>query len=169
MFGGAVRYPVEDVTPTFLTNGVLSTLRQADHVATTTLQEAGISGNISQMPVILLPLHFDRDPSAHLPSCQRSIAIRTFITNDFMTGIPAQPGKEIPEEVIIMINNDHIGRGTGNNGVGWLLNVPATCEYLRDGSAQTILRAATLRWKLQIKLSTSPSHCILTPGRQSKC
>ena len=30
-------------------------------------------------------------------------------------------------------------------------------------SAQTILRAATL--KLQIKLSTSPSHSILTPGR----
>ena len=36
--------------------------------------------------------------------------------------------------------------------------------YLRDGSAQTILYAATLRWKLQIKLSTSPSHSILTPG-----
>ena len=29
----------------------------------------------------------------------------------------------------------------------------------------TVLRAATLRWKLQIKLSTSPSHSILRPGR----
>ena len=28
--------------------------------------------------------------------------------------------------------------------------------YLKDGTAQTILRAATLRQKLQIKLSTSP-------------
>ena len=37
--------------------------------------------------------------------------------------------------------------------------------YLRDGSAQIILRAATLRQKLQIKLSTSPSPSILTPGR----
>ena len=37
--------------------------------------------------------------------------------------------------------------------------------YLGDGSAQTILRAATLREKLQIKLSTSPSHSILTPGQ----
>ena len=37
--------------------------------------------------------------------------------------------------------------------------------YLRDGSAHTILRAATLRQKLQIKLSISPSHSILTPGR----
>ena len=32
-------------------------------------------------------------------------------------------------------------------------------------SAMTILRAATLRYKLRIKLSTSPSHSILTPGR----
>ena len=30
--------------------------------------------------------------------------------------------------------------------------------YLRDGSAQTILRAATLGQKLQVKLYTSPSH-----------
>ena len=37
--------------------------------------------------------------------------------------------------------------------------------YLRDGSAQTILRAATLRQKLQIQLSISPSHSILTPGQ----
>ena len=33
--------------------------------------------------------------------------------------------------------------------VCWLLNVPATCECISwDGSAQTILRAATLRQKL---------------------
>ena len=37
--------------------------------------------------------------------------------------------------------------------------------YLRDGSAQTVLRAATLRQKLQIRLSTSPSHSIPTPGQ----
>ena len=37
--------------------------------------------------------------------------------------------------------------------------------YLRDGSAQTILCAATLRYKFQIKLSVSPSHSILTPGQ----
>ena len=36
--------------------------------------------------------------------------------------------------------------------------------YLRDGSALIIVRAATLRKKLQLKLSTSPSHSILTPG-----
>ena len=37
--------------------------------------------------------------------------------------------------------------------------------YLRDRSAQTILRAATLRQKLQTKLSIPPSHSILTPGQ----
>ena len=46
--------------------------------------------------------------------------------------------------------------------VGWLHNM---LVYLIDGSAQTILRAATLRYKLQIQLSNSPSHSILTPGR----
>ena len=48
--------------------------------------------------------------------------------------------------------------------VGWLL----ACNmlvYLRDGSAQSSERAATLRQKLQIKLSISPSHSILTPGQ----
>ena len=50
--------------------------------------------------------------------------------------------------------------------VGWLLNVPANMPvYVRDGSAQTIVRAVTLRQKLQIKRSTSPSHSILTPGQ----
>ena len=37
--------------------------------------------------------------------------------------------------------------------------------YLRDGSAQTGLRTATLRWKLQIKLPISPIHGILTPDQ----
>ena len=35
------------------------------------------------------------------PSCQRSVVIRTFITSDFMTGIPATPGNEIPVEVVL--------------------------------------------------------------------
>lgn len=60
---------------------------------------SGYSGKISQMPVILTPLHFDRDPLQKQPSCRRSVVIRTFITSDFMTGIPATPGNHIPEEV----------------------------------------------------------------------
>ena len=92
IFGGSVKFPIEDVTPTFLTNGVLSTLRQADYLCTKVLIEEKCVQKLSQMPVIITPLHFDRDPAQNLPSCQRSIAIRTFITNDFMTGVPATPG-----------------------------------------------------------------------------
>ncbi|XP_069474530.1 GMP synthase [glutamine-hydrolyzing] [Ambystoma mexicanum] len=101
VFGPTVKEPPTDVTPTFLTTGVLSTLRQADFEAHNILRESGCVGKVSQMPVILTPLHFDRDSLQKQPSCQRSVVIRTFITSDFMTGIPATPGNEIPEEVIL--------------------------------------------------------------------
>ncbi|XP_006753896.1 PREDICTED: GMP synthase [glutamine-hydrolyzing] [Myotis davidii] len=101
IFGPPVKEPPTDVTPTFLTTGVLSTLRQADFEAQNILRESGYAGKISQMPVILTPLHFDRDPLQKQPSCQRSVVIRTFITSDFMTGIPATPGNEIPVEVVL--------------------------------------------------------------------
>jgi hypothetical protein len=32
---------------------------------------------------------------------KRAIAIRTFITSDFMTGVPACPGKNIPEAAYV--------------------------------------------------------------------
>ena len=35
----------------------------------------------------------------------------------------------------------------------------------REVSAETIVRAATPKIKVQIQLSISPSHCILTPGQ----
>lgn len=56
---------------------------------------------VSQMPVVLIPVHFDRDIAYCHPSCQRSVVIRPFITEDFMTGIPALPGKHIPATVSI--------------------------------------------------------------------
>ncbi|PKU34387.1 gmp synthase [Limosa lapponica baueri] len=101
VFGPPVKEPPTDVTPTFLTTGVLSTLRQADFEAHNILRESGYAGKISQMPIILTPLHFDRDPLQKQPSCQRSVVIRTFITSDFMTGIAATPGNEVPEEVVL--------------------------------------------------------------------
>lgn len=100
MFGSAMKDPVHDVTPTFLTPGVLNLLRECDHKANTVLREEGCSGNISQMPVILLPLHFDRDPNQQMPSCQHSVVIRTLITADFMTGVPAWPPRDMPVHVL---------------------------------------------------------------------
>ncbi|KAM3875338.1 GMP synthase [glutamine-hydrolyzing] [Diretmus argenteus] len=106
VFGSHVKEPPTDITPTFLTTGVLSTLRQADFVAHSILRESGHSGKISQMPIILTPLHFDRDPLQKQPSCRRSVVVRTFITSDFMTGIPATPGNHIPEEVVLKMVNE---------------------------------------------------------------
>uniref|UniRef100_H3CCF3 GMP synthase [glutamine-hydrolyzing] n=1 Tax=Tetraodon nigroviridis TaxID=99883 RepID=H3CCF3_TETNG len=106
VFGSHVKEPPTDVTPTFLTTGVLSTLRQADYEAHSILRESGFSGKISQMPIILTPLHFDRDPLQKQPSCRRSVVIRTFITSDFMTGVPATPGNQIPEEVVLKMVNE---------------------------------------------------------------
>lgn len=54
----------------------------------------GCYSRISQMPVVLIPVHFDRDPALKIPSCSRSVVIRPFLTNDFMTGVPVIPGSE---------------------------------------------------------------------------
>ena len=56
-----MEHPVTDVTPTMLTPNVISTLRQADHLANQVLnghQES--KNNLSQMPLVLIPIHFDR-------------------------------------------------------------------------------------------------------------
>lgn len=61
------------------------------------------------MPVVLIPVHFDRDPAARIPSCSRSIVLRPFLSSDFMTGVPILPGSErLPLNVsifpLILIN-----------------------------------------------------------------
>ncbi|GAB6018698.1 hypothetical protein CHUAL_000374 [Chamberlinius hualienensis] len=100
IFGGPVTEPIHDITPTFLTPGPISILRQADYLATQVLLSSEYYNQISQMPIILIPIHFDRDVMSRLPSCQRSIVIRTIITTDFMTGVPAIPNKNVPVELI---------------------------------------------------------------------
>jgi GMP synthase (glutamine-hydrolysing) len=98
-FGDQIKYQVLDITTTHLTPNVLSTLQEADHLAQNILHQNGYGKVIAQMPVICIPVHFDRDVAAKQCSCQRSIVIRTFITEDFMTGIPAVPNKHIPLDV----------------------------------------------------------------------
>jgi len=101
VFGPAVKDAIQDITPTRLTSVVLSKLREADYVAQKILSDSGYHKKISQMPVVLTPLHFDRDPLlSRTPSCQHSVVIRTFITSDFMTGIPALPGDQLPIAVL---------------------------------------------------------------------
>lgn len=59
---------------------------------------------VSQMPVVLIPVHFDRDVVNRVPSCQHSVVLRPFVTQDFMTGVPAIPGRHLPVEVYIYIS-----------------------------------------------------------------
>jgi GMP synthase (glutamine-hydrolysing) len=105
VFGSSVQFPIEDITPTFLTSDVLSTLRQADNLATDVLQTTNTMSKLSQMPVIIIPIHFDRDSVKNIPSSKRSIVIRPFITNDFMTGIAATPNVHFPAQVMLFVFN----------------------------------------------------------------
>ncbi|XP_026280572.1 GMP synthase [glutamine-hydrolyzing] isoform X2 [Frankliniella occidentalis] len=100
VYGGIVKDAVSDITSTCLTSNVLSTLRQADYLATQVLTSSNCMHTLSQMPVVLIPVHFDRDSVNRTPSCQRSVVLRPFVTQDFMTGVPAIPGKHLPVEVV---------------------------------------------------------------------
>ena len=84
---------VHDITPTKLSVDVINQLQSADNIVNQVLLEYDLVSKLSQVPVILFPIGFG-------VTGNRSIAIRTFITNDFMTGVPAVPGKDIPEEAL---------------------------------------------------------------------
>jgi len=63
------------------------------------LSSSGYVNSLNQMPIVLIPVHFDRDQVSRIPSCQRSIVLRPFCSHDFMTGVPAIPGRELPVDV----------------------------------------------------------------------
>ncbi|XP_059618880.1 GMP synthase [glutamine-hydrolyzing] [Phlebotomus argentipes] len=107
IFGEPVQYQITDITHTHVSRKTLAQLRVADAIVNEALQAYGCIRRISQMPVVLIPLHFDRDPANRMPSCQRSIVLRPFLTNDFMTGVPILPGSEnLPMNVVEKIVRD---------------------------------------------------------------
>lgn len=93
IFGEPITEPITEITPTYLTPSVVQQLRHADTIVNEILLQYGLLKTLSQVPVVLFPVHFGEPGN-------RSIAIRTFMTNDFMTGVPATPGKDIPEDVL---------------------------------------------------------------------
>lgn len=123
VFGGIVEHLVNDVTPTFLTPNVITTLRQVDYLANQVLSSTNTVSKLSQMPLVMIPIHFDRSQIFRTPSFQRSIVIRTFLTHDFMTGVPAVPGVDIPNEVISKM-------------VAEVLTVPGISRVLYDLTAK---------------------------------
>ncbi|KAK4020748.1 hypothetical protein OUZ56_002698 [Daphnia magna] len=63
LFGKAVRELVTDITPTYLTGNILATLREADYLVNKILRDSGCYKKLAQMPIALIPFHFDRDLS----------------------------------------------------------------------------------------------------------
>jgi len=81
------------ITPTRLGPEVVKQLQHADEIVNGILLKHDLISSLSQVPVVLFPVHFGQEGA-------RSICIRTFITNDFMTGVPAIPGKQMPMEAL---------------------------------------------------------------------
>lgn len=97
IFGEATKKKILNVTPTYLTEETINQLQIADDIVNNILMREQLINKLSQVPVILFPIDFD---SESLNSNKRSIAIRTFITNDFMTGTPAIPGINLIKRII---------------------------------------------------------------------
>ncbi|KAF7492625.1 GMP synthase [glutamine-hydrolyzing] [Sarcoptes scabiei] len=71
IFGESVKSPVMNITHTTLTPTVIAQLREADHLANTILFDHNLGSKVSQMPVILIPIHFDREMITRQQSYQR--------------------------------------------------------------------------------------------------
>ncbi|KAH9600503.1 NAD/GMP synthase [Trypanosoma melophagium] len=88
MFGPKRSDSPRTATKTTLIPSVLDRLRIADDVVNRALMKHNLVCRLSQVPVVLLPLGFEEKG-------QFSIVVRTFLTNDFMTGVPAIPGSSV--------------------------------------------------------------------------
>jgi len=101
LFGPAVSGHQLEVTETYPTVKTVDVLREADKAVNDLLFEYKLTKSIAQVPVILFPNNFG------IPG-ERSVCIRPFITNDFMTGQAAKIGTDIPEKVVNKMVTDVI-------------------------------------------------------------
>ncbi|KAM7541506.1 hypothetical protein Aperf_G00000042799 [Anoplocephala perfoliata] len=101
-FGPRITTSVNEVTVTYLREPVIETLREVDARVNAVLLQEGCMRRLSQMPIVLIPIHFDRDPGNMMASSSilRSVVLRPFLTADFMTGLPARPGVDLPFAVV---------------------------------------------------------------------
>ncbi|CEP02012.1 unnamed protein product (mitochondrion) [Plasmodiophora brassicae] len=86
------------VTQTLLGDDEVALLRAADKIVNDILAAKNLLKVLSQVPVVFLPANFG-------VAGKRTIALRPFITDDFMTGVPAVPGVHFPIEVVDEIVN----------------------------------------------------------------
>jgi GMP synthase (glutamine-hydrolysing) len=93
VFGDKITDPVREITPTFPEPEATAQLRMSDQYTNEILRKYGLHESLAQVPVVSFPIHFGQPG-------KRSIGIRTFLTNDFMTGKPAVPGEQMPIEAL---------------------------------------------------------------------
>ncbi len=124
IFGDQIKKPVTTITPTYLQPDVIEQLQNADALVTQFLIKNKLIKKLSQVPVISLPVNFGVDGN-------RSIAIRPFITNDFMTGQPAVPGTDISKKLLNNLVKDILKKVPGISRVVYDLTSkpPATTEW----------------------------------------
>lgn len=101
VFGLEVEFPIMDITPTLLNSQVIATLQEVDAIVNQMFARNDLIRKISQLPVVLLPVHFDRPPyNTEYPSVLHAACLRPFLTNDFMTGVAAVPGVHLPINIL---------------------------------------------------------------------
>ncbi|CAF3355373.1 unnamed protein product [Rotaria socialis] len=96
---------ITQVTRTTLTPDIIDKARACDYHAMIIMKQYGAYNSISQMPVVLIPIEFDREINLneHVQSnnsSQHSVVLRTFLTKDFMTGTSAIPGETFPAAML---------------------------------------------------------------------
>jgi len=113
-----------EITPTRLEPDVIHQLQAADDIVNTELFKHGLLRKLSQVPVVLFPANFGKAGA-------RSIAIRAFITNDFMTGVPGIPGEHFPLSFLDDVASEILSRVPGIVRVVYDLTTkpPATTEW----------------------------------------
>jgi GMP synthase (glutamine-hydrolysing) len=125
VFGGKLSaLHLRSITPTKLTEDVIAQLQEADDIVNQILFEYKLIRTLSQVPVVLFPVDFGE-------SGKRAIAIRTFITNDFMTGVAAVPGKHLPMEALLKMKDEILKKVAGISRVCYDLTSkpPGTTEW----------------------------------------
>lgn len=123
--GDRIEGPLTTITPTYLTKDVLSQIRTADNIVNETLLKYNLTQKLSQVPVILFPVDFGING-------ERGVAIRTFITNDFMTGVPAMPGSNyMPHDALqeMFTRIPHEVPGISRVGYDLTSKPPGTTEW----------------------------------------
>ena len=73
-----------------ISNNTIAILREIDHIINNIIEDSGIYNEISQMPIILIPIGKNNKPS---------VVIRPFLTNDFMTGEVYKLSHDILHEI----------------------------------------------------------------------